>query len=370
MKRILKIIFIILVVISLVGSSIFLFIKNNNLNKAYEAATQQVTQLQSKLEAVGTFVDVLTVKTKVKMGQEIKEDDLVLVTIPSSSVPSNVIVDKSGLVGNYYRIEIDPGIPLTSSLITKEEYIGSVYDRDIFLDSLPIGTAVGDYVDIRVVLPGGDELVAFPHKRINAKFEDAVKFRFDEADLWIYTSMMVDRALYKHVGMKVYATKYNDPGSHDKTMAYYPVRSEVIDIMNISPNLTDVQKSRMFNDNLRKAIDTKLSYYADPLNTDSGKLASGVNDEETRVKQAVAYYEAIIRDLTGDGSNQLEDPNNITDTSNEDSQIGTLNPSDVYNDGIQTEGGTDGLGNNSVIPKTDYLDNLGNDLNGDETPIQ
>ena len=41
-----------------------------------------------------------------------------------------------------------------------------VYERDIILPFKPIGLKVGDYIDLRVTLPGGEELRALTHKRI------------------------------------------------------------------------------------------------------------------------------------------------------------------------------------------------------------
>lgn len=398
--KIVKIVSISLLFLILMGCCGYLFTKNMKLNKSYEAATQQVTQLQAKLDAVGTFADVWTVKTNVGMGGEIKDADLTLQTIPSSSVPTNVVTDKSTLLGKYYRIGFGPGQTITSDLVMSEEFTGAVYDRDVFLDSMPVGTQVGDYIDIRLVLPGGEEFVVFPHKRVNARYENATKLRFDESDLWLYTSMMADRALYKAVGLKIYATKYVDPGRDDKVVAYYPVRREVVDIMNISANLTDRQRADMWNESLRKSIDTKLKFYADDLNQDSGKLAAGVQDEEGRYSTAEEYYQSIIDTLTNDPANNngLVDPNNpnagdtgsVGNTGTSDSGTGGTagntnsgtggttsdgtTPVGNLNDGSAeaptADGQTDASGNGNVIKSQDYLNNLGDDMFGDEDPIR
>lgn len=376
--KVVKIITISLVLLVLMGCSGYLFMKNMDLNKSYEAATQQVTQLQAKLDAVGTFTDVFTVKADVKMGAEIKDTDLTLQTVPTSSVPTNVITDKATLVGKYFRIGFGPGQTLTSDLVMGDEYVGAVYDRDVFLDSIPVGTQVGDYVDIRVVLPGGEEFIAFSHKRVNARYENATKMRFDEADLWIYTSMMADRALYKSVGLKIYATKYTDPGAHDKVVAYYPVRREVVDIMNISANLTDTQRSNMWNQSLRSSIDAKLKFYADPLNKDSNKLAAGVQDEEGKYTAAEQYYQTLVEEIANNPSNNagLVDPNNSTGTSTDTgntaadgtTQVGNLNSGAT--EAPTVDGQTDASGNGNVIKSQDYLDNLGDDMFSDEAPIK
>lgn len=380
MKKLLKMFGIGSIVIAVVGSCAFLLYKNIKLNESYDSAITQVTQLQAKLDAVGTFADVFTVKTNVRMGQEIKEEDLVLQTIPTSAVPSNTITNKEDLIGNYYRIGLEPGTTLTSDFVNVEAYIGSVYERDVFLDTLPIGTVVGDYIDIRVVLPGGEEFVVFPHKRVNARFDNAVKMKYDESELWLYTSMMVDRALYKSFGFKIYASKYVDPGAHDKTVAYYPVRREVVDIMNINSNLTDIQRARMWNSDLRTSIDTKLAFYADTNNKDSSKIASGNSDEQSRYGQAEQYYEQVIKEISenkgGNGSGLVDptNPNNSDNSSgngSNDGNIGNLDPDGGgTSDAPNTDGQKDASGNGSVIESQDYLDNLGDNLFEDESPIE
>lgn len=373
--RILKIITISLVVVALMGCSGYLFAKNKKLNKSYEASTQQVTQLQAKLDAVGTFADVYTVKANVGQGDEIKDADLILQTVPTSSVPVNVVSDKAAIIGKYFRIGFGPGQTVTTDLVMSEELTGAIYNRDVFLDSIPVGTKVGDYIDIRVVLPGGEELVAFPHKRINARYENATKLRFDEADLWIYTSMMVDKALYKSVGLKIYATAYNDPGADDKVVAYYPVRKEVIDMMNISQNITEEQRKNMWNESIRQSIDTKLKFYADALNQNSPKIAAGVAEEEGKYATAEQYYRAAIEAVTR--NNELVDPNATgvtTDTTSDvittpgTTPIGNLNTGGTQD--TTTPQPAPATGTDAVNQSQDYLNNLPDDLASDDSPIE
>lgn len=369
MKKFLKIAFTVLVSVSILGGISYLTVRNIQLNKSYEAATQQVTQLQAKLDAVGDFADVYTVKSGVKMGDEILESDLALQTVPVSTIPSNVITDTKSLIGNYFRIDLQPGVTLTKDLINVEEYIGSVYERDVFLDSVPVGTKTGDYLDIRVVLPGGEEFVVLAHKRVNARYENSIKMKLDESGLWLYTSMMVDRALYKDVGLKIYATKYVDPGSHDKTVSYYPVRKEVVDIMGISKNLTDKQRASIWNADLRTSIDAKLSFYNDPFNKNGATISSAWKEEEGRYEKASKYYESLIKDI----QNSEESDNSSTDSNSSDlidpnEKVGSLE--DTVSNVSKVDGQQDSSGNTNVVPQQDVLDNKGNDIFADETPIE
>lgn len=387
MKKVLKILALLLIVGSLIGTVVYLFIKNSQLNEAYSAATQQVSALQSKLDAVGDFADVYTVKSPVKMGQIVREEDFILQTIPVSTIPENVVQDISQLKNKYYRISFTPGMTITQDLFMGEEYVGSVYERDVFLDSLPVGTNVGDYIDVRVVLPGGEEFVVFGHRRVNARYENAIKLTFDEADLWVYTSMMVDKALYGSVGFNIYCTKYKDPGAHDKTIEYYPLRKEVTDIMSISPNLTEQQRSGMYNENLRASIDIKLKFYSNPDNRDGAVISGMWSSETSRYQQAHAIYEQLIESIqngdmqASDGS--LLDPNAPMDSSSDtsgksssgDESLGNLGgvgsggSTDTSGDTPSMDGQTDADGNGSVIPNDDYVNSSGGDIFEGEEPI-
>lgn len=351
--KVLRTILIILIVLALAGTSGFLFYQNRNLSKAYEGATTQVSDLTSKLNAIGQLTDVYSVKAEVAAGQEIKEEDLSLMTVPVSAVPKNAITDKDQLIGAYYRIECMPGAVLSSSLICREEFEGAVYDRDLFFDSLPVGLTVGDYIDIRVVLPGGEEFVVLPHKRVNARYENAIKLHLDEEGLWKYTSMMVDSALYKNTGLKIYCTKYVDPGRDQDVVAYYPVRREVTDIMNINNNLIDTQRAAMFNDALRNSIDAKLKYYRDVNQQDAALIASGNSDEHSRVQQAEAFYKSLIQEISTGESTKNADGSDRNEASTQ-----------------ATDGMSDGLGGSSVVNAQEQLESSGQNLNDDEALIE
>lgn len=385
MRKVLKVICITLLVLGLSGCCGFLFYRNMQLNSSYETALTQVTQLQAKLDAVGTFTDIYTVAAPVKSGQEIKEEDLVLQTVPTSSVPSNVINSVEDVKGAYYRISFEPGMPLTQDLVVKEVFEGAVYDRDVFLDSLPVGTQVGDYIDVRVVLPGGEEFVAFEHRRVNARYENAVKMHFDEADLWIYTSMMVDRALYKGVGFKIYCTKYVDPGQHDKVKAYYPVRKEVTDIANLRVNLTENQLKRMYNEDLRKSIDTKLKYYnSEAMDSIASAIASANDEEANRFGEATQYYESILEELAESGTTTDKNGNGAVNTdtglvdptkgdtasqNKVEESVGNLESGNSSTDAPTADGQKDAVGNGNVVSQQDILDSQGSNLFDDEIPI-
>ena len=292
-----KKILIILLVLLLVGgsttASVILFIKNTKLiADATEQAAQNV-QLQQQIAAIGQLVDIWTVNKAVKVGDQVQESDLTKETVPVTAVPEGAVQDTSEVIGKYYKLSFGAGIPLTKDLFMDDELKGPVYIRDVFLDSVPVGIMPNDYIDIRVVLPGGEEFVAFSHRRIESLYQKAIKMKMTESDLWLWTSILVDRSLYKGYGLKIYATKYEDPGLPNEAKPYYPLRKEVIDIASISKNLSKKDIDKIYNKDLRAAVYKKLAYWADENNEDTSKIVSGVTEEESRYDLAQAYWESI-----------------------------------------------------------------------------
>jgi hypothetical protein len=292
-----KKILIILLVLLLVGgsttASVILFIKNTKLiADATEQAAQNV-QLQQQIAAIGQLVDIWTINKAVKVGDQVQESDLTRETVPVTAVPEGAVQDTSEVIGKYYKLSFGAGIPLTKDLFMDDELKGPVYIRDVFLDSVPVGIMPNDYIDIRVVLPGGEEFVAFSHRRIESLYQKAIKMKMTESDLWLWTSILVDRSLYKGYGLKIYATKYEDPGLPNEAKPYYPLRKEVIDIASISKNLSKKDIDKIYNKDLRAAVYKKLAYWADENNEDTSKIVSGVTEEESRYDLAQAYWESI-----------------------------------------------------------------------------
>lgn len=374
MKKV-KVVLIILTILLIIGgitAGTILYIQQS---KSLKAAEEQVVSLESKLNAIGYFTDVFTVKVPVEMGQEIKESDISPLSVPVDTVPKNVITDKTKLIGKYWRIGVQPGTTISSDLVVDAGYTGTTYKRELHLDaSIPVGCIVGDYLDVRIVLPGGEEFVVFAHKRIDAKYENTVVMEFDEADLWLYTSMMIDRSLYKKAGLKLYATKYVDPGSHNKTVAYYPIRKEAVDIMSVAPNLTETQRNRLWNESLRNAIDKKLDFYSTPGNADAALIAAGVSEEEARSDAAKVYFETLLKEMQSNAAINSEGTGTSTNTDNTGTGTGTTTTPTGSNTGTTgtptTDGAKDANGNSSVVTKDEKITNLGEDLMGDETPIK
>lgn len=250
-----------------------------------EMLTKQNAAMQSQIDAIGPTSLTWTVVADVPAGKQITDDDLIQQTLPMSSINENFILTKEELLGQFYKIALKPGTPLTKDVIMSEESTETLYERDVVLGFLPLGLEVGNYVDLRTVLPYGEEYIVIPHLRIYNIVENTIKVYLNEAQLALYTSVTTDRALYGARGLKVYATKYLEPGIAKPTAPFYPVRKEMESVVTLNPNIKD--KSVCVNSALRDTIEIKLKAVVD---NEAGLLNSGKSYEESNINNASKMY--------------------------------------------------------------------------------
>lgn len=237
------------------------FKKLNEEQLAINSTLQmQNSKIQSELNAIGAMTTVYQVGAKVFASKEVNTGDLVPVSIPASAVSPNTITDLSQVKGNAYKIDINPGTILTKDMFMEKEdsMLVKKFTREITLTALPLGLQNGEYIDIRLLLPNGEEYIVFSHLQVDLISGSSISFRVSEEESYILNSMLQDAAVYGAATL-FYATRYLEPGIHTDTVAFYPVQSEMEDWIRWNPNIDD--PTRCINEPLRDHIDEVLIQY-------------------------------------------------------------------------------------------------------------
>ena len=128
--------------------------QTGSLEKKY---TGEVAKLESTLNALGPSVTCYTISesfwnnnNKDIAGRTITEDSLEPISVPSSLVGTAYVTNKEDIIGKYYRINLEPGTPITNDLIMAEVLDNTLRDIDISVSSWVVGMRVGDFVDLRI----------------------------------------------------------------------------------------------------------------------------------------------------------------------------------------------------------------------------
>jgi len=276
-----------LVAIAGIGGSVYFYMQYSSTCKERELLVQQNAVLQSSLDAIGPVTTVYTVASEVDSKDVIHAEDFVSITVPTSSVTEDTVTDINEIVGNLYKVKIQPGTTMTKSLVVSSQFSEPVYEWDLTFDFLPLGLEVGDYIDIEIVFPFGEPLTVIPHLRVEQVVENAstIKVWMTQVERVLWRSAMKDKSLYGDKGLQVYAVKYVEPGVNDDVTAFYPVRQEMEALVNLNPNISDARTC--VNSKLRAQLDVLLEAVEDEVGS---KLQGGVMSESSSLNAASSMY--------------------------------------------------------------------------------
>ena len=316
------------VIAALIGCSGYFMYQYFKVKGEKEVLIMQNAELQSTIDAIGPVTTAYTVSNDVKSGDTIGPDDFVEMVYPESCVTDTTILNTSSIEGKLYKVNLQPGTPVTSDMVMEDTYTDTVYEKDMVFEYLPLGLSIGDYIDIKISLPYGEPLVVMPHKRIEQIVyeNNIIKTYMTPAQKALWESALRDKSLYRDAGLNLYVEKYVEPGVQNETLASYPVRQEIAAFVMIDRNIKN--KKECINNTLRQSIDEILEMVDQ---NDKGKLSSGVSSEAGALSGAKsAYYEDDNKKKVANdtGEVDLENYDEYSDVREIDSSMESITESD------------------------------------------
>lgn len=251
---------------------------------------EKVIVLQSTIDAIGPTTGVWVVKegnTAIFAGKEITIEDLEIREVPVSFLNDTYILDPSEVVGNYYKVALQPGSPLLQDLVMRTPMDDTTRYYDIVTSLLPVGIKVGDYVDLRLVYPLGEDYIVLSHKRIEELNARTVKVKLDETEINMYQGSLVDHYLQKEQGSQMYLTEYVEPGVQKEAERYYAVPKNILAVITANPNIVEKLNATL-NNATRGIIDKSMKDITDEIGQ---KINSGRNDQSSKINEGVTEVE-------------------------------------------------------------------------------
>lgn len=289
-------------------ATVTVLISNHFHNKETEQLTSQIATLNANLEAIGEITTCYTVQSATFPGQEITEDLIIEQSIPSS-FKNDTFATREDLVGLYSKVAITPGTPITKDMVMQELVIDSLREVDITGNRWPIGLKEGDYVDLRITYPRGEDFIVLSHKRVMSITEQTLKVHMDEEEQTLYQSALVDFYLSRSYGSDLYLTKYVEPGIQDSAGVFYSVPQNIDAVVRKDPNIINLAQVTVESD-LRAAINLAREAFPDgdssgsDIKSGRDSLNSKVNSDYTvnEVEEEKAQKAAASGDDNGQSS--------------------------------------------------------------------
>lgn len=291
--------------VALIIMAIVVFIllqKIKSINEAKEAIEQlqtsqyvATTDLESGQEV--TFEEDFTysqVQTTVDPDTVISEEDFV--ECDEDGVPITTEDGEKVSKKVMMKISVPAGTIVTKDMITveDEEIEDSQRIAEYNMILLPSHLKNGDYVDIRLSLPTGQDYIVLSKKKVYGTTDQSVWLRLNEDEILTLNNAIVES--YIITGSKLYAFQYIEPGLQEASSITYVPNEDVVSMISKSPNVTDEAKSALASriNNLSTVrageISSALAKAEEDGVSSSAEVETGVSEEIEKIKSARQSY--------------------------------------------------------------------------------
>ena len=214
--------------------------------------------------------------------------------------------------------------------LNSETYGGSTYVRMQEYNSivLPVDLFTDDYVDIRLLLPNGQDYIVVSKKKVtvpdlNGEYlTDTIQMKMSEDEILSMSNAIVEA--YKIDGSKLYATKYSEAGMQEASTPTYVVNKAVASLIEVDPNIVSTAKAALFaryNATTTTTNQQNNSLTAQRNQEINGELSNHGNDESvttkmdesiTSTKESRQQYLQSLTNTTSAGTSSTSTGTNST----------------------------------------------------------
>lgn len=174
---------------------------------------------------------------------------------------------------------------LLTSDVRKQEYNAII---------LPTDLTTGDYIDVRIQLPSGQDFIVVSKKVVELPIIDGME---SESTLWLNLSedeiLSMSCAIvesYRINGSKLYATKYTDPGMQEAAIPTYPLSAEIVSLIKSDPNVTNTAENALIERYTQEMVNIRNNYINSELENSSSDVSGKVNESIVKTQEERKRY--------------------------------------------------------------------------------
>ena len=221
------------------------------------------------------------------------------------------------------KVDMNRNSVLTRELVTSADNTttNDVRQEEFNMIVLPTQIETGDYVDIRLVLPTGQNYIVVSKKEVTIPEIDGVP---SVDTIWMNLSeeeiLMINNAIveaYYIDGAKLYANIYTEPGIQDAAITTFTPRREVNELIQSDPNIVDRAKAELssrYNAGQRDIINAAIE---NNLDTGDESVRAGVEQDITTTREnRQDYLDGLAAQATTTTTTSTSNTTNTTSSSN------------------------------------------------------
>ena len=191
------------------------------------------------------------------------------------------------------KINVPAGTIVTKDMVKEYDDNTTNTDRirEFSMISLPSQLKNGDYIDIRLSIPNGQDYIVLTKKKILGTTATTVWLKLNELELELMNSAIVEN--YTMTGSRLYAIEYVEPGMQESSIPTYVASQNVITLMKNNPNIAEeiffkyndavIDNAALRVENIQPEIDKNID-------NQSSLVSSGNASEDESLKAARQTY--------------------------------------------------------------------------------
>jgi hypothetical protein len=289
-----------LVALLIMACVVFLLLyKIKGLNEAKEALEEKQIKVLVAAEDIESGAEVTmdsfiteTVQTTVDTDQIISMDDFSFIDEETGE-----IIDKYNDDGTLQektlimKVAVPQGTIVTKDMVTDADNQTQDDQRleEYNMIALPSELKNNQYIDIRLMLPNGENYIVISKKKVIQCNLTTVWLKMNEDEILTLGNAIVEA--YTGTGIKLYATTYTDPGIQAAATPTYAVSEAVLSLINSDPNIrTEARNSLWARYNDQNQAEQRINHINKALSdyetSRAESVEAGFEEEITNLKEA------------------------------------------------------------------------------------
>lgn len=134
---------------------------------------------------------------------------------------------------------------ITTELLSKSDNMiqNDIRKQEYNMLVLPMDLVTGDYIDIRLMLPSGQDYIVVSKKEVEipnvggVDSEDTIWINLSEDEILHMSCAIIDAFQIK--GSKIYVNKYTEAGMQEAAIPNYPANESTLKELNSDPNILE-----------------------------------------------------------------------------------------------------------------------------------
>ena len=211
-------------------AALFVLMRNANAQLKAEKAKQREL-LVAKVD-INDYSEVSSLNT-------IEEDTIVSIAMEEIATFADLSPEGRRILS---KTKIPKGTVITKSMLISEEEKDAhdlrLYELNMLM--IPSELETGAVVDIRFLLPSGQDFIVLSKKIVEKADSDSIWIKMSEDEILVFNNAMVEAYLIE--GTKLYVAPYVNPGIQKEAAQTYPLSNEAWQLIESDSNVT--QKAR------------------------------------------------------------------------------------------------------------------------------